>query len=79
VVAQLVEAQRYKAEGRGFDFQWVHWDFSLTTSFRPHYGPGVDSASKRIEYQGYIMGGKGGRCRQTSHILVPIVWKLWEP
>jgi len=37
-VAQLVEALRYKLEGRGFE------------SFRPHYGPGVDSASNRNEY-----------------------------
>jgi len=43
-VAQLVEALRYKPEGRGFDSRWCHWKFSLT-SFRPHYGPGVDSAS----------------------------------
>jgi hypothetical protein len=26
-VAQLIEALRYKTEGRGFDFQWGHWDF----------------------------------------------------
>jgi len=25
----------------------------LTKSFRPHYGPGVISASNRIEYQVY--------------------------
>ena len=31
-------------------------------SFRSHYGPGVDSASKRNEYQQYFLGGKGGRC-----------------
>ena len=30
VVAQLVEALRYKPEGRGFDFRWCHWNFSLT-------------------------------------------------
>jgi len=30
VVAQLVEALRYKPEGRGFDSQWCHWNFSLT-------------------------------------------------
>jgi hypothetical protein len=24
VVAQLVEALRYKPEGRGFDFRWCH-------------------------------------------------------
>jgi len=29
-VAQLVEAQRYKSEGRGFDSQWSYWNFSLT-------------------------------------------------
>jgi len=28
----------------------------------PHCGPGVDSASNRIEYQGYLLGGKCGRC-----------------
>jgi len=31
-------------------------------SFRSHYGPGVDSASNRNEYQEYYPGGKGGRC-----------------
>ena len=29
-VAQLVEALRYKPEGRGFDSRWRHWNFSLT-------------------------------------------------
>jgi hypothetical protein len=29
-VAQLVEALRYKPEGRGLDFRYGHWDFSLT-------------------------------------------------
>ena len=29
-VAQLVEALRYKPEGRGFDSRWNHWNFSLT-------------------------------------------------
>jgi len=29
-VAQLVEALRYKSEGRGFDSRWCHWIFSLT-------------------------------------------------
>ena len=51
-MAQLVEALRYKSEGSGFDSRWCHW---------PHYGPGVDSASNRNEYQEYFLGGKGGR------------------
>jgi len=29
-VAQLVEALRYKSEGRRFDSRWCHWNFSLT-------------------------------------------------
>ena len=36
--------------------------FQLTLSFRPHYGPGADSASNRNEYQEYFLGGKCGRC-----------------
>jgi len=60
-VAQLVEAPRYKTEGRGFDFRWFHWKFSLIKSFRPHYGTGVDSASNRNEYHEYFLRGKGGR------------------
>jgi len=48
-VAQLVEAQSYKSEGRGFDFRW------------PLYNPEVDAASNRNEYQKYFLGGKGGR------------------
>jgi hypothetical protein len=60
--AQLVEALRYKPEDRGFNSRWSHWKFSLTQSFRPHYGPVVDSASNRNEYQEYFLGGKGRRC-----------------
>jgi len=29
-VALLVEALRYKLEGRGFDSRWCHWNFSLS-------------------------------------------------
>jgi hypothetical protein len=29
-VAQLVEALRYKPEGRGFDNRWCQWNISLT-------------------------------------------------
>jgi hypothetical protein len=50
-VALLVELLCYKLEGRGFDSRWCHWNVSLTLSFWPHYGPGVDSASNRNEYQ----------------------------
>jgi hypothetical protein len=58
LVTQLVEALRYKSKGRGFDSRWYHWNFLLTSSFRPHYGHGVDSTSKRNEYQEYFLGIK---------------------
>jgi len=29
-VSQLVEALRYKPEGRRFDFLWCQWNFSST-------------------------------------------------
>ena len=31
---------------------------TTTTIFRPHYGPEVDSASNRNEYQEYFLGAK---------------------
>ena len=29
-LAQLVEALRYKPQGRGFDSRWSYWNFSVT-------------------------------------------------
>jgi hypothetical protein len=54
----VVEELRYKPECRGIDSQRCHWNFSLALSFRPHYGPGVDSASNRNEQQEYFLGVK---------------------
>jgi hypothetical protein len=51
-------ALRYKPEGRGFDSRSCHWNFSFFQSFQLHYGPGVDSASNRNEYQEYFLGVK---------------------
>jgi hypothetical protein len=61
-VAHLVEVLHDKSEGRGFDTRWCYWNFSLTQSFRPYYGPGVDSTSNINEYQEYFLRGKRGRC-----------------
>jgi hypothetical protein len=54
----VFKALRYKPAGRGFDSRWCHWNFSVTQSFRSHYGPGVDSASNRNEYQAYFLAVK---------------------
>ena len=56
-VAQLVEALRYKPEGRGFVSRWYQWifffiDIILPAALRPQ----VDSASNRNEYQEYFLG-----------------------
>jgi hypothetical protein len=59
---RLVDALRSKTEIRGFDTRWYQWMFSLTLSFRPHYGPGIDSASNRNQHREYIRGG-GGRLK----------------
>jgi hypothetical protein len=45
--------------------------FQLTQSFQSHYGPGVDSASNRNEYQEYswnILGGKGRTARRADNL-----------
>jgi hypothetical protein len=46
----------------GFDFWRDNLDFSLTYSFLPHCGLGIDSASSTNKYQGYLLGGKGCQC-----------------
>jgi len=43
-------------------------------SFRSKYGPGVDSASNRNEYQVYFLGGKGGRCVRLKTL--PPSWAI---
>ena len=61
-VAQLVEALCYKPQGHGVDLSRYHWDVPLPSTFRPQFDSGVDSAPNRNEYQGYLLGSKGGRC-----------------
>jgi hypothetical protein len=39
----------------------IRWIFSIHLIFQPHYGPGLDSASNRDEYQESSWGVKGGR------------------
>jgi hypothetical protein len=39
----VVKAQHYKSDGPGIDSRWCYWIFSVTYSFRPYHGPGVDS------------------------------------
>jgi hypothetical protein len=54
----VVKVLCYKSEGRWFDSRWGRWNFSLTQSFRSHYGPGVDSVPNRNEYQEHFLAVK---------------------
>ena len=56
LVAQLVEALRCKSESRWFDSRFCHWNSPLPQSFRPHYGPGVDSQSNRKRTRNISLG-----------------------
>jgi len=49
--------------------------------FQPHYGPGINSASNRNEYQEYFMGGKGGRCVGLTTLPPSCAdcLEIWEP
>jgi hypothetical protein len=50
-------------------------------SFRPDYGPGVDSASNRNEYQEYFLWRKGGRCVRLTTLPPSCAdcLEIWEP
>jgi len=54
----VVKVLFYNSEGRWFDPSKCQWNFIDIKSFRSHYGPRVDSASNRNEYQEYFLGVK---------------------
>jgi hypothetical protein len=66
---------------------WRSWDrfpvvslyFSVTYSFRPFHGPGVDSAPSENEYQEHFLGVKAAGAWGWPHHHVANVMKIWEP
>jgi hypothetical protein len=54
----VVKVLCYNSESRWFDPSYCQWIFIDINSFCSHYGPGVDSASNRNEYQEYFLGVK---------------------
>jgi hypothetical protein len=71
----LVEALRYKPKGRGFDSWWCQWH----NPFRSHYGPGVDSASNRNEYQEYFLGAKAAGASSSARVKERLDLYLYSP
>jgi len=53
--SSVVKGLCYKSEGSGSIPAGVSGLFIDIKSFRSHYGPGVDSASNRNEYQEYFL------------------------
>jgi len=62
-------------------FQTVSLEFLSPKSFRPHYGPGVDSDFNRNKYQEYFLCGKGGRCLGVTTLPPSCAdfLEIWEP
>jgi len=62
-------------------FPVVSLDFSVTYSFRPYHGSGVDSVPSENKYQQHFLGLKaaGAWNWQTLHIHVPNIMEIWEP
>jgi len=56
-------------------------DFTVTYSFRPYHGPGVDLAPSENEYQEHFLGVKasGAWDWQPHHLHVLNVMEIWEP
>jgi hypothetical protein len=62
VMAQLVEALRYKLEVRGFDFRWCHWHFSFNNPGGRFMTLGLTQPLTEMSARNISWGGKGGRC-----------------
>ena len=62
-------------------FPIVSLKISLTQSFRPNCGHGIDSSSKRNEYQEYFLEGKGGRCLGLTTLPPSCAdcHEIWQP
>jgi len=54
----VIKVLCYKWEVAGLIPAGVSGFFIDIKSFRSHYGPGVDSASNRNEYEAYFLGVK---------------------
>ena len=63
-------------EGRGFDSRWCHLNSLSTQAFCLHYGPGVDTVSKRMCNRNISWAAKaaGALGCQPYHLNVLTVW-----
>ena len=73
----VVKALRYYSDCPGIDSRCCHWNFSVTYSFRPYRGPGVDSAPSENEYQEHSLGVKaaGSYTDNLTTLMCRMSWK----
>jgi hypothetical protein len=57
----------------------TRWNFSLTQSFHPHYGPWVHSNCNGNEYQAYFVGGRGKVALTNLPPSFADCVEIWEP
>ena len=62
-------------------FPMVSVGFFIDIILPAYYGTGVDSASKRNEYQEYFLGGEGSQCIGLTTLPLSCVncLEIWEP
>jgi len=71
----------YKPGGRGFDYQWFHWNFHLLKPSGRTMALGSTQSLTEMSTSVIFLGVKaaGAKGWQTYHLHVSIVWKSWEP
>jgi hypothetical protein len=73
----VYEAQRYKSEGRGSDFQWGHWDSSLVYPSGCNMALGSTQSVTDVNTTDISCGGGGtlppsyAKCRTSGSLILP--------
>jgi hypothetical protein len=76
-VVQLVEALRYKPEGRGFDSLWCQWNWH--NPFGRTMALGSTQPLTKMSTRNISWEGKGGRYVGLTTLQCADFLEIWEP